>query len=316
MTTPTPTTTTRPAARTRLVARATIAVLTLTIAAGAACQQAPAPPPAGALVDGTVFANLPVWNDGYAEMAYYDAVDTIYGKQRDYTRVHLLNRQHMNATSGVKDPTGGPDAVAVFKFSIAEQIPTENYNYRLFGTAFIACDTMRPFKLAVSSQEWCGTTYKTLRWRDDQLEVASFSYFPDEGDKTWTREVASVPAESLFVVARAAVAAGLAEPVAFSVLPEMRGTHEVIPDAMSATLSVDATAVGVQTPGGSFTIRRVTVERGDDRSAYTYDISTTAPHELVAFVVGDVSGSLRFVERRPYWDGASQSAFYKQNAAP
>ncbi|MCH8253098.1 MAG: hypothetical protein IID36_11660, partial [Planctomycetes bacterium] len=128
---------------------------------------------------------LDIWDTGLCEMSFYRAVDVIYGKPRHYTRVHLLNRQWMDGESGVKAERDAPGAIPVFKLNMAEEIPTENYHYRYLTTVFVDRIELKPMKMIVSSQEWCGATFKHLRWGDDTLMVRSFSYFPDEGDRSW-----------------------------------------------------------------------------------------------------------------------------------
>ena len=121
------------------------------------------------------FSELPVWEDGSSEMSYYDAKDNIYGTPRKYTRIHMLNRQWMEPISGVKVAKGSPESVAVFKLNIAEEIPTENYDYRYLTTLFLRRPGLEPFKMAVSRQEWFGTTYKQLRWQNKKVTNRSFS---------------------------------------------------------------------------------------------------------------------------------------------
>jgi hypothetical protein len=268
----------------------------------------------GVSADGmpTQFSELPVWDDGLSEMSYYAATDTIYGEPRDYVRVHLLNRQWMSEVSGVKSMSGASDAVPVFKLNIAEEIPTENYNYRYLTTVFLTRPDLNPFKVAMSSQEWCGTTFKHARWTDAGLTIQSFSYFGGEGDKSWSLPGEAVPFEGLFVLARAAVAGDFEGEL--TVLAPLRGTHESRPQPAPMRLAVGDDARKLRTPAGRFEVRRVEA-RGAGRDAW-FDIETSAPFRLVAFSAGGVTGKLRHVERRAYWDAGSTSGFHRPNAAP
>ena len=182
--------------------RLAMVILCFAIARTAAAQDG-SPPDASSTAP---FSRLPLWDDGFSEMSYYDATESLYGIDRDYTRVHLMNRQWMGGDSGVKADPEAVDAVPVFKFVIAEEIPTENYNYRYLTTAFVRRNDLSPFKISCSSQEWCGHTFKQLRWNETSLTVQSFSYFGGEGDRTWELGAEAVPYESLFILARAAVA--------------------------------------------------------------------------------------------------------------
>ncbi|MHC4236424.1 MAG: hypothetical protein ACYSUQ_15005, partial [Planctomycetota bacterium] len=182
--------------------------------------------PAGLRIDGGY------WEDGLSEMCYYAASETIYGKERHFIRVHMINRQWMDAASGVKAEPGSSASVPVFKFVATEEVPAENYNYRYLTTVFLQRRDLSPFKVTVSSQEWCGTTFKHLRWGDQDLEARVFSYFPGEGDGTWRRPAENMPYEALFVIAREVAASE--EERSLMLLPPMRSTRAVTPDPAAA----------------------------------------------------------------------------------
>jgi len=255
---------------------------------------------------------LPVWDDGLSEMCYYDAVDTIYGKKRAYTRVQMVNRQWMNEDTGVKTDADDPHAVAVFKFNVAEQIPTENYNYRFLTTTFLRRPDLSPFKLATSSQEWCGTTYKELRWRADGLHYKSFSYFGDEGDSEWQLPAEVVPADALFLIARDVVARD--KPRHLRLLASVRSSHQVQPNILEASIVPAANSVNVSTPIGDLKARRVDVKWNGPKTSFT--VEAAPPHRLIQFTFGSVEGKIKFVERRAYWDHSWPSGFHAPGKAP
>jgi len=256
-------------------------------------------------------SELPLWDDGLSEMGYYDAVDVIYGQQRRYTRVHLFNRQWMGSESGVKASPDDPTAVPVFKLNIAEEIPTENYNYRYLTTVFLHRNDLAPFKLAVSSQEWCGTTFKQLRWRSDGLTCKSFSYFDGEGDTEWQLPADVVPFEALFVIARDVAATET--PRKLRVLAPVRSTHGAEPKVFDAQL-VPAKAMKHKTAIGDSVLRRVELDWDGPKTFFA--VEDEPPHRLVEFRTGDLRATLRHVERRAYWDRNWGSSFHKPNEAP
>jgi len=255
---------------------------------------------------------LTVWDDGLAEMSYYAAVDTIYGKKRKYTRVQLVNRQWMDAQTGVKTAPDDPKAVPVFKFNVAEEIPTESYNYRYLTTTFVRRPDLAPFKVAASSQEWCGTTFKHLRWMPDGLHYKSFSYFGDEGDKEWQLPAEVVPADALYLIARDVVARG--EPQRLRVLASVRSTHEVDPRIFDARLVPAARGMKKSTAIGQLLVRRVEVD-WDGPKAF-FEVEEAPPHRLVRFRYDTIEGTIQFVERRAYWDRNWSSGFHEPNEAP
>lgn len=277
------------------------------------------------------FSGLPVWDDGLSEMCYYDATDTVYGKKRNYFRVMLLNREWLHPTQRVKTArppvaadasaaTTRPDqagAVGVFKLNIVEEIPTENYNYRRMITVFLNRASLRPEKLAASSQEWCGTTFKQLQWLPDALKMRGFSYFEGEADRQWTLPTGPIlyPREALYVLVRAAAASH--KDMKLNLLPPMRSNRVPEPTPSEAHLSIAAKTETVRVPFGQFQARRVTLTEAGGRETAKFLVEAAAPYRLLsARLDSGLALSLRFVERRAYWDRSKPSRFYRQGAAP
>ncbi len=260
---------------------------------------------------GTSVSALATWDDGLCEMSYYKASDVVYGKRRRYTRTVLVNRQWMDRESGVKTTDDAADALAVFKINIVEEIPTENYNYRYQTTAFLTRGKLAPFKMVVSSQEWCGTTFKHLRWYDDGLVVACFSYLPDEGDRTWHVKTEATPYEALLLVARDVAATG--ESRSLDLLPSMRSNRFVEPEPTPARIEPGEQR-GVRVPAGTFIAQRVDVVWSGPATHFL--VETTPPYRLLMYQMGAQRGELAFVERRSYWDSQAKSGFYKPGKAP
>jgi len=280
--------------------------LLLLTAAGCSAPERGAPP-------ATSLGALPVWDDGLAEICYYDATRVIYGEPRRYTRVHLFNREWFDTAAGVKtEHRDAPAAVAVFKLNIAEEIPTENYNYRFLTTLFIDRAAMKPYKLVSSSQEWCGATYKHLRWSPAGLELRSFSYFEGEAEQAGTAPAEALPQEALFVLARQWTASGAA-PRSLELLPAMRGSHGVEPQAQTAAVE-DEGVQRARSGAGSIDVRVFRVQRGDETQRFRVD--TEAPFRVVSWEGPGETMSLRRVERRAYWDRSSRSREYRPGQAP
>ncbi len=255
---------------------------------------------------------LAIWDDGLAEMSYYKAVDRIYNKPRSYTRAVLVNRQWLSQETGVKSTSSDDRAVPIFKLNIVEQIPTENYNYRYQTTCFLNRYVLTPLKVVYSSQEWCGTTFKHLRWQGDVAIAQSFSYFGDEGDKVWTFDGQAVPYESLLLIARDVVATG--KPRELKVLTSLRSNHSVALDIKSAKLMPQATFEQVSIAAGSFKAVRVDVQWDGPRAGFL--IEAAPPYRLLRYVMGNAHGELLHTERRAYWNRDWPSDFYPTEKAP
>jgi hypothetical protein len=273
----------------------------------------PAPAPAQEPAARISLGALPVWDDGYAEMCYYNAVVPIYGKPRSYTRVHVVVREWLDVESGVKtDNVNAPGAIPVLKLNIAEEIPTENYQYRYMRTLLADRYTLGPRKITASSQEWCGMSFRHLRWNDNVCDYKSFSYFEGEADRTWEVPAKSVPFETLLLAAREIA---LGEQREFtSVLPALRSNHQVAPDAKPTRLRAAFAATDVTVTAGQFEVREVSGRIGDRKLRFW--IETAAPHRLIKYNFGDESGELRFSEHRAYWDRGWPSGDHEPEQAP
>ncbi len=251
------------------------------------------------------------WEDGLSEMCYYDAVDRVYGKDRHFTRVHMFNRQWLGGTTGVKANADDPDAVPVFKLNIAEEVPTDNYNYRYLTTVFLRRPGLEPVKMVSSSQEWCGTTLKHMRFGDSGGTYQSFSYFRGEADRTWSLAKGVVPFEALFVIARDVASRNAQQ--TFQVLASVRSNHEVKPTVFDARL-VPGRVTKKRSGVGTHLVRRV--EMDWDGPKTFFEVEAEPPYRLIRFQHGDLRGTLKNVERRAYWDRSWKSSVYETNHAP
>ncbi|MCA9255983.1 MAG: hypothetical protein KDA33_10115 [Phycisphaerales bacterium] len=268
--------------------------------------------------DAIAFARLPAWDDGLAELCYYDAVDFIYGEPRSYTRVMLMNREWLNPdemvkTESIKDASSLP----VFKMNLIEEIPTQNYNYRYTVTTFLGRPGLRLEKLAASSQEWCGVTFKRLTRHADGLALDTYSYFEGEADRRWTLapDASVYPVEAVFALARQVASTG--EAMRLQLLPKMRSTHTSEPALTACALSREASGRRVSTPFGDSQTHRITLAEASGTWIATYDVEAAAPYRIVRYEDRDkLRLRLRFAERRAYWDRSQPSRFYPQGKAP
>ncbi len=267
------------------------------------------------------FGNLKLWEDGLSEMSYFDATCDIYGKKRSYTRVHLFNRQTMDEKQWIKSDDNTKNPIPVFKLVIAEEVPTDNYNYRFLTTAFVTKPDLAPFKVSITSQEWCGNTFKSLLWTrykqfkpdDWAVDVCSYSYFPGEGDRWWPLRGHVDAYEFLFIFARSVVASG-GEERPMHLVRSLRSNKLATPEYAHALLKTKGKPRKITVPYGTFEAQRVVLQW--DESPAWFDVETKAPYRLLAFKADDVQAKLRFVERGAYWDPAFKSGFYKPGQAP
>jgi hypothetical protein len=143
---------------------------------------APAPP---AWAEAATWAQDPLWNDGLAEVATYDARRERYGKARHYTAHLITVKEDFSTAYHVKadPPYEGKDLLPVLKLNVAEVIPTEEYDYHLLTSVFVRRDRIdRAYKMTVAMHEWCGNTFIEYMGWGPEPRFHYHSYFDGQGD--------------------------------------------------------------------------------------------------------------------------------------
>ena len=128
--------------------------------------------------------NDPVWDDGQAEVAIYDATRIIYGQSRRYTARLYTNKELASRDTKTKSDTGR--GRPVFKHHLREDIDSENYAYHYSTMCYVGTADLKSLKIDIGSQEDCGTTFKQFINHAGTLKWHQFSYFPREGHSSGT----------------------------------------------------------------------------------------------------------------------------------
>ncbi len=129
------------------------------------------------------FARDALWNDGNAEVSFYDAVDVRYGAPRTSRSVLIVVAEDLDRSRLVKAdrPEAEPRTIRVLKFNYSRSVPAGVYTYQQMLSVFLAADGLAPVKLTVASHEWCGNTF--VEWRSDRRVLALRSYFESSRDR-------------------------------------------------------------------------------------------------------------------------------------
>jgi hypothetical protein len=249
----------------------------------------------------------PIWDDGLAEVAHYDAHRKVYGVDRSYESILITVKEDFDGSRAVKadPPFEGRNLVTVLKLNIISMIRTDNYPYNYMTSVFVRRDDPRALvKVALSSQEWCGTTYKEVVTWDGSPRLVFHSYFDGQADGAHPMplEGGELLDEQLLLVARA-------------LSPDKGAGHAVLlydplitnsaraPEAHPFTIVLRRDEE-IVTPAGSFQTRRLDVlpSSGDGRPLMSYWIEKARRRALVKFESADGrSLVLRQISRRNYW---------------
>ncbi|MCX2745119.1 hypothetical protein OO013_14660 [Mangrovivirga sp. M17] len=124
-----------------------------------------------------------LWDDGLAEVNIYDAQRVIYGEPRNYEQVYVAVKETFNKEYQVKtDNYQRDDLFEVIKVNLFSDIPTHRYPYHFLMSIFFKRQSPDAvYKLNVSSQEWCGTTFKSMRKKSYGYDENYNSYWDGEG---------------------------------------------------------------------------------------------------------------------------------------
>jgi len=249
------------------------------------------------------WADDPIWDDGLAEVAVYEASRPIYGAPRPYEAILLTVKEDFDADKLVKadPPFGGRAIVTVLKQNAVREIATPNYDYRIMTSTFVELDDpTRLVKLTSGSHEWCGNTWKAIRRRDGGLVHDWSSYFDGEGDGSQLLDVGPGDLlEDQLPLALRGLQFREGLTFEFRMLPGMAHPHAGALRWVPASLRVVGRAT-VELPVGSIDTWRVEGEAAGQTASYWFDAVGT--HALVqAESPGGDSLRLKQIERRAYW---------------
>ena len=282
-------------------------LLALGMALGPAAGQAS---PEGLRVEGA-WSRDAVWDDGQAEVAHYDSRRRVYAVERAFETVIITVKEDFDRGRAVKadPPYAGRDLVTVLKMNVLSRIQTENYPYNYMTSVFVKREDPGVLvKLAGSSQEWCGTTFKEVVTWDGMPYLLFHSYFDGQGDGRHPLALGreSLLEDQLLLALRGArLQQGL--PYRFNLYDSLI-TNSVRPPAAHAVSATFVGAEDVTVPAGSFRAERIEVKpeagRLRDRPSLVYWIEQGGMRALVKWEASDGrSLALKAIARRNYWSG-------------
>lgn len=129
----------------------------------------------------------PVWDDGLAEIARYDATRVIYGEERGHEALFITVKERFDLDRAVKadPPYDGRRLGDVLKQNQISEIATPNYPYRYMASVFVERENpWRAVKTSVSSQEWCGTSFHRFDQPGGAAAIEYRTYFDGEAEGT------------------------------------------------------------------------------------------------------------------------------------
>lgn len=261
--------------------------------------------PAGRAADpaSRAFAASALWDDGKAEIDAYDASVRRYGELRRLTAYLIVVKEDFSKARLVKaDPGHDPaDLLPVLKLNHVINYQTGIYSYHQMASAFFDRGTMELVKMSLTSNEWCGNTYKEYTRREGGGALHVHTYWDGQSEATYP-----IPAGADVVFQDAL-------PLYIRSLPQAPGTARELrivpsqidsrgakPEVRPATLKA-AAEERLPTPAGEFRALRWELRAGDGPPE-TFWTARDHPYVLVAWDRPDGSGyRLKWTQRLAYW---------------
>src|SRR2546425_13248551 len=133
------------------------------------------------------FAANPLWDDGRAEIDAYEASILRYGIPRPLTAYLIVVKVDFSKQQLVKaDPDHDPgDLFTVLKLNHVIDYQTGIYSYHQLASVFFDRASMDLVKFSLTSNEWCGNTYKEYTRRVGKGALHAHTYWDNQAEATY-----------------------------------------------------------------------------------------------------------------------------------
>ncbi len=281
-----------------------VALGLLGFAAVAACRAAPSAGRVREPVAGpNPFASDRLWDDGRAEIDAYEAAIRRYGTLRTLTAYLIVVKEDFSKRQLVKaDPEHDrDDLMTVLKLNQVIDYQTGIYTYHQMASCFFERASMDLVKFSLTSNEWCGNTYKVYTRRGRGAALHVHTYWDNQSESTYDVPVGPdvVLTDQLPLWIRSLPQTpGTVLPL--RLIPTQIESKGPRPEIVPATLRAVREET-VTVPAGVFRTLRWDLKAGDERPG-SYWMSREDPYILVAWDRPD-GGSyrLKWTQRLAYW---------------
>jgi hypothetical protein len=249
------------------------------------------------------FAADALWDDGRAEIDAYEATVRRYGVPRSLTAYLVVVKEDFSKTQLVKaDPGHDPgDLQTVLKLNHVINYQTGIYSYHQMASCFFDRGTMDLVKLSLTSNEWCGNTYKEYTRRDGRGTLHVHTYWDTQAEANYDvptgPDVVFYDALPLWIRSLPQIAGTTR---ALRLLPSQIESKGPKPQTQPATLVAEKEE-GIIVPAGRFRALRWELKTGGG-APDVYWTARDAPHILLAWERGDGGAyRLKWTQRLAYW---------------
>ncbi len=132
------------------------------------------------------------WYAGKAEVSSYTLDQARYGENRSGKAILIFVAEDFSKKKQVKldEPDkAGEDKASVLKMNFTKNFVTGIYPYSMMLSVFTPINrnqSSNSLKVTMSSQEWCGQVFSQMNLEGNKYNVASYSYFEQEGNSKFS----------------------------------------------------------------------------------------------------------------------------------
>lgn len=286
-------------------------VLLLTVGLMTGCTSPSANPtdsaPAAASITDTDYLTADHWNDGQAEVAFYQVERTRdqYGRANEQQFVagtYLVKHRFSPAEMTKKTDGSGTSS---FKYALFYEVESGSYQYKRNWVTNARQKDLRPFKQSFTSFDWCSNQYRELAFQPEgtiEYRMRSDDYGNERS--SFEHSTQSYPSAQLPLLIRGLDFDG-SDTRSFSVAVADNETHVPAQAVLQGTDSIE-------TEAGSFEAERIVVTYDEpvpspigeeSAQAETYWRSTGPKRLLVRMEAKSGRYRMALVEhlRTPYW---------------
>ena len=132
------------------------------------------------------------WYEGKAEVSTFDLKQNRYNNLHDGEIVMIFVTEDFLTDKQVKnDNYTSNKSTPILKHNQVRKFTTGVYDYSIYSSTFTKVknsEHVETLKVTMSSQDWCGQSYSQINKTSNQYKINSFSYFENEGDKSYKIE--------------------------------------------------------------------------------------------------------------------------------
>jgi len=253
------------------------------------------------------FLRADLWNDGQAEVAFYEVERTRdqYGRESDqeFAVGTYLVKHQFSPDKMTKVTDGG--GIPSFKYALFYEFESGSYEYKRNWVVNARQKDLRPYKQSFTSFDWCSNQYREMAFRPDGT-VDALMRSDDYGNRrsSFSRQSSAYAPAQIPLLVRG---------LDFEAADTLAFTVQTAENRSVAATAVHAGSDSVRTPAGAYDAERIRVnydepvpsmigEEADTQEVYWR--GTGRQRLLVKVKAESGRYQMQLVEhvRSPYWE--------------